>query len=77
MNRDLVPLIEWGVGALVVLIALMAHKKVLRLFGLHRAGDSVAIVTKFVLFAPTRPSRLSGSCAPGRGRHQADTLAPG
>ena len=34
MNRDLVPLIAWGIVALTVLIVLAAYKKVLRLFGL-------------------------------------------
>jgi len=80
MNRDLVPLFGWGVGALVVLIALIAHKKVLRLFGLFIVPeDSVAIVTKkFVLFGAHKTLPDGRIIAlQGEAGIQADTLAPG
>jgi len=80
MNRDLVPLIGWGIVALAVLIMLAAYKKVLRLFGLFIVPeDSVAIVTKkFVLFGSHR-TLPDGRIIALRGEAgiQADTLAPG
>jgi uncharacterized membrane protein YqiK len=80
MNQDLFPVVGWGAVALLVLIALIARRKVLRLFGLFVVPeDSVAIVTKkFVLFGAhkTLPDgriiALSGEAG-----IQADTLAPG
>jgi uncharacterized membrane protein YqiK len=80
MNRDLVPLIGWGIVALTALIMLAAYKKVLRLFGLFIVPeDSVAIVTKkFVLFGSHR-TLPDGRIIALRGEAgiQADTLAPG
>jgi len=80
MNRDLVPLIAWGIVALTVLIVLAAYKKVLRLFGLFIVPeDSVAIVTKkFVLFGSHR-TLPDGRIIALRGEAgiQADALAPG
>jgi len=42
MNQDLVPVIGWGAVALAVLIALIAYKKVLRLFGLFIVPEDSA-----------------------------------
>ena len=40
MNWDLVGLIGWGAVALLLLIVLIAYKKVLRLFGLFIVPDA-------------------------------------
>ncbi len=80
MNQDLIPFIGWGAVVLAILIALMAYKKVLRLFGLFIVPeDSVAIVTKkFVLFGRHKTLPDGRIIAlQGEAGIQADTLAPG
>src|SRR5512142_1040961 len=80
MDADLVRLIGWGVVALLVLIALVAYKKVLRLFGIVIVPeDSVGIVTKkFVLLGANRTLPDGRIIAlKGEAGIQADTLAPG
>src|SRR5437762_165163 len=80
MNQDLIPFIGWGAVGLAILIALIAYKKVLRLFGLFIVPeDSVAIVTKkFVLFGAHKTLPDGRIVAlQGEAGIQADTLAPG
>ena len=80
MNQDLIPFIGWGAVGLAILIALIAYKKVLRLFGLFIVPeDSVAIVTKkFVLFGAHKTLPDGRIVAlHGEAGIQADTLAPG
>ena len=80
MTRELMTYIAWGTAALAVLIALLAYKKVLRLFGLFVVPeDSVAIVTKkFVLFGAHKTLPDGRIIAlHGEAGIQADTLAPG
>jgi len=80
MNQDLIPFIGWGAVVLAILIALIAYKKVLRLFGLFIVPeDSVAIVTKkFVLFGAHKTLPDGRIIAlHGEAGIQADALAPG
>src|SRR5690349_23348082 len=80
MNQDLFPVVGWGAVALLVLIALIARRKVLRLFGLFIVPeDSVAIITKkFVLFGAHKTLPDGRIIAlNGEAGFQADTLAPG
>jgi len=80
MDLDLIRLIGWGLAALLVLIVLVAYKKVLRLFGVVIVPeDSVGIVTKkFVLIGENKTLPDGRIIAlKGEAGMQADTLAPG
>src|SRR5215831_21164078 len=80
MDADLVRLIPWGLGALAVLIALAARKRLLRLIGVFIVPeDSIGIVTKkFVLIGENKTLPDGRIIAlKGEAGIQADTLAPG
>jgi hypothetical protein len=80
MDADLVRLIEWGAVALVVLIALFAYKKLLRLIGIVIVPeDSVGIVTKKFVLLGSNKTLPDGRIIALKGEAgvQADTLAPG
>src|SRR5262245_64444299 len=80
MDGDLVRLIGWGAVGLLILIVLVAHKKVLRLIGIFVVPeDSVAIVIKkFVLIGENKTLPDGRIIAlKGEAGIQADTLPPG
>jgi len=80
MDLDLVRLIGWGAVGLLVLIVLVAYKKVLRLIGIFIVPeDSVGIVTKKFVLVGANKTLPDGRIIALKGEAgiQADTLAPG
>jgi uncharacterized membrane protein YqiK len=80
MDLDLIRLIGWGLAALLVLIVLVAYKKVLRLIGIVIVPeDSVGIVTKKFVLVGSNKTLPDGRIIALKGEAgiQADTLAPG
>ena len=80
MDEGLVRLIGWALAAFLILIGLVAYKKVLRLFGLVIVPeDSVGIVTKRFVLLGSNKTLPDGRIIALKGEAgiQADTLAPG